>query len=220
MLSSAFIARIKKMMFIRLLFGHYFRLGNSKIVNVLLQFYCFSLICAVSVFFFNSKTIGDLSRINYFDFVLNTVMSLVFQGNYMNKVFALVTITRNVLHENSIKVSFKMYIGLFCFMLIRFATCLKTTSLTHDTFSFYAYSLMLVSSLFCYASRILVFDVLFHRMRLIRKTVESKHLNVNVIGVKRLRHKIDNIKKCLEVYDYIMQYIENMDPELEIWVSY
>ncbi|XP_034835221.2 uncharacterized protein [Maniola hyperantus] len=57
-------------------------------------------------------------------------------------------------------------------------------------------------------------------MKLIRKTIEAKYITVNIIGVKRLRYKINNIKKCLDVYDCLMNYIENMDPELEIWLFF
>ncbi|XP_023940644.1 uncharacterized protein LOC112047677 [Bicyclus anynana] len=57
-------------------------------------------------------------------------------------------------------------------------------------------------------------------MRLIRKIIELKYVAVNVIGDKRLRHKVETIKKALDAYNYLVEFIEDLEPQLELWLFF
>ncbi|XP_039759673.1 uncharacterized protein LOC120633516, partial [Pararge aegeria] len=151
------------------------------------------------------------------ELLFNGIISLLFQGDHMDGIISMVSLTEDTLNAKSITVSYKMFGLLLILMFIRISVYVYF-SLNKSIMAYFLCFVLLFSLFLNYLSKILFFDVLFHRMRLLRKAFKNKYLGVNVIGKERIKHRIENIKTCLSVYDYLLQQVENMDLELEIWL--
>lgn len=220
MLISKYIDFWKKYIFLRMIFGHYFYFGKSKFMELFSCLLCFSFIALNIIIYIQSSNENIYKQVSFYvmcRFFAESVNSLIFKGNYMERMFSFLTRTGDILDVKTVSVSGNLYIIILITFSFRFYTYAKYNHLIADVQTI-LYITVLLSTYLNYNTKIVVFDVLYQRMKLLRMKFERKFVSVNIIGVERCRYKINDIRNCLAVYSILLECIEDIDWEIEVWV--
>lgn len=212
----------------RLIVGFYCYEGKSLILKLTLHAYCVLCLMIIlgSIFMFPEIKSHSILPINPFyvnvsEYAVNSIAALILKGKFIGRLESLVTFTDRTFTFDYPSMDKKVYIIMSITMTIRIVLFLIFPS---DLYSLldYFHIFLLFSSYIGYISKITVFHLLYTRMNLLNKYMEAKCRLVNVIldgncsSIREYRKKY--IDTCLNVYECLVSFVEEMDHEILIWV--
>lgn len=221
MLMSQFVKFIKRLMFIRNIFGYYFFFGNNRFTETFSATSCFILSLFYLIIFFNhiidSKLYIKMYTIEIVEYVINVIISLILKGHYIKKLLSVLTLTGGILHAKTIKISWKLFFLLTLILVGLLCGYVGCTDLQFYTVANFTRLALIITEYLDFITKFLVFYALYLRMKLLKQKFEDNCVTISVIGEDK--YMINNIKKYLSVYDLLLGFIKNIDYEIEIWVS-
>lgn len=221
------IINFKRIVNVRLYFGHYHYPEYSKITNNIFRLYC--LIYTASAFFlyfyiYPSPLDFVYTHISYtytmVEALFDNLLSLILRGKYLKILYDFIIKTQNMLNVKGFGISRGIYLYLFLCSSIRVYIVLTYSPFLLADVRTWITAFAFISLCVNYVSKIIVFDVIYHRLKLIRTKFEFKYVCINMIGKERVKHRIDNIKTCQSVYQEIIYFVKNMDIEIQAWVNF
>lgn len=219
------LATFKKIMNIRLYLGHYHDPEYSEFVNNMFFSFCFAY--SVSGFFiyfyFYPNPLDFIQHITYtytmIQALFENVLSLLFRGNYLKSVYALIDKTENILNFTEFGISGSLYLSWFIWSLFRIYVVIDYSVFLKSDIRTWIIVFVSISSCVNYLSKVVIFDLIYHRMKATRIQFESKHMLRNKIGKASVEYRIKNIEKCLNVYHELVNFMKNIDAEVQLWVN-
>lgn len=207
---------IKLIMYFRLICGNYHTAGSFKKNNLLRIYSC--LVSLMMKYIFIVQMLQNASSpigLLLFESTLNFFHSLVIGEAYFFR-FCSAIISMDT------RLGFKKgFVSRYVYGI-----CVITLSLRvsyfynmHDWFSCASYIFLVFSHELNNLPKFIMFHILYQRMRLLRKSFEGRFVIVNIIGREKINYRINNIKKCLFVYDDIIQHFSRIDLHLQLWVN-
>ena len=210
-------------MVLRNILGYYSAFGKSKLLRISFIF-CSTI--GILKLFLLVKYWGIVSAnnsmymLNTFEYIISLLTSLIFQGKFMRKTFKFLTISGKLLNSKSIKVSWMIAVLFTTMYLCRIWSFISLTHLAPFSPP-YCTNIVLIMALYLdFYTKVLFFDALYQRMTLLQNKFQCDFCTVNLIGAERSNYKTNHIKKCLKVYNILLCYVEKLDYEILIWVSY
>lgn len=209
-------------MVLRLIFGYYIDIG-TKYTAFLSKCYCLFLFLVnlssyILIFARNTK-LNNADSYNLLEILVNCAMALVFKSKYIQKTINLLKLSSELLEITTISVPWKISVYLVLTLCFRLYSFFVYTEVEFPSLPYFVALALITSSYINYNANILVFIVVRHQMKLLRQKFDFKYMAVNVIGRERCDYKINNIKKCLDIYKILLTSVVNMDYQIEIWVS-
>lgn len=219
------LQNFKKLMNIRLYFGHYHFPEYSKFTNIFFNIY--SLVYSVSIFFiyfcYYPRPLDFIYKITYtytmVEVICNNLLSFVSRGKYLKKLYILIENVNTKLNLKKNRVTISIYVFIFVCVTFRIYITVRYSPFSLKDFRTWTTTFTFIGLCVNYVSKILVFDIIYNLMKAVRIRFESRFMNVNVIGQTRVRYKIENIKKCLSAYVELHNFIKNIDFEIKTWVK-
>lgn len=220
------LSLFKKLMNSRLYFGHYHYPDYSNFVNNIFRLFC--IVYTIGIFFTYFYIYpGPLDFANNHTYtytiieaILDNLLSLCLRGIYLKKLYALISKLQKMLRLRGIGVSRDIYVSLFLCSSLRVYIVLNYSPFLITDARTWIAGFAFVSLCINYVSKIVVFDIVYQYMRVIRIQFEFKHMYINIIGQERVRYRIENIKTCLSVYNELVYFMKNMDVEVQAWVRF
>lgn len=225
MSSSALLSCISILSNIQLFFGYYCYDGQGKILKLLLYIYCvFCFFLSIAFILSliqttdNSKLLFNPLLLHAIEYVINCLSALVCKGRFIRVLMSLVTSTDNMLQVNDFRFSKIMYVFIIILTFVRLSIT-TLMNIFQDNVLVYLDILLLFALHSTYVTKLLVFYVIYDRVKRLRIFCEPQHTSVAVIVDNHTRDsRKEMINKLMAVYDNLATFIENLDHEIHIWV--
>ena len=221
------LSNFRRIMNIRLYFGHYHFPQYSTFTNNIFRLYCAfytAFIIFIYFYIFPSPLDFFYSHISYtytmVEALFDNLLSLILRGKYLKLLYDFINQTQDMLNIKGFGVSRGIYLSLFLCSSLRVYIVLSKSPFLLSDFRSWIVAFAYLSLCVNYVSKIVVFDVIYHRLKVIRIKFEFKYVCINMIGKERVKYRINNIKSCLSVYQELIYFINNMEIEMQAWVNF
>lgn len=229
---------IKISMVFQIIFGQYISVTSSKLTSLLLRFYCLCLFTVA--IYFSSKYLAYLLLIDTKGFIYNAI----FVFNYIVTTIIsqisppfLTTFTKSVLScdhymgytkkswaFSNIIYNLLLYL---CIDVISFVCDLNLSIFWHRMLSLdinnmvylLVHHLIHVSLVLSNLNTVTVVELLRNRLIMLRKTLESNDVPVNILCRAKIKTKLKVFKKCLRNYIDLFDAYANIQDHLQFRVS-
>lgn len=221
---SGYLKAFKKVVNIRLIFGHYHRTENSKYLSFFIRLYCyiFTTTLFLTYFLLFPEPLNFNLHYTYVmvEVLINNLISVIFQGKYLEDLYILIDNVLKLLKKRKLKISYAIYLSLIMFLIFRVHFLFIYTPFEINDVRLWFAVIAFISLSANYFSKIIVFDIIYQSMKLTRAKLEFKFVyNINVIGKTRVYYRIENIRMCLSLYQRLVYFIKKIDLEVQTWVS-
>lgn len=213
------MAHLNRIMKLRLICGHYHYTGNSKIISFFMKLYCFIFLLLILSIYCSIVTYKiDLKKIHtyiFLEFFAKCLLSLIFGGNLAKTLYSLINVTQNFLKKEVISVTCKLYVILMSVGLL----WILSSTLNNN----YNLWIACVSNIYVtvsYISNILIIDVLYNCMKYLRKSFDYKKVYIYFMDKDIIDNIIVKLNNNMTVYKHIIDFIDNIDSEIQIWVIF
>lgn len=210
-------------MILRIFFGYYCVLGKSTLLRIF--FFIFCLLTAITYQLVLVKywdLVGkyySLYIYNTIEYIANFILSFIFKGTFMRKTCQMLTNSGDILNNKSIKVSWVIATYFIAMYLCRLWSFISLTSVPTLSLPYWI-NIVLITALYLdFYTKTLCFDVLYQRMKLLKSKFECNFCTVNLICEEGRNYKINHMKKCLTAYSILLDYVQDLDYEIILWVS-
>lgn len=205
----------------RLLFGHY---HNSQYLNSLMRLYCiafiFNLVVMYFLLFSEPLNFGKYYTFPMVEVITHTLVSVIFQGRYVKKMYILVEKSQKILNITKISISYLVYVCLVVIFTLRFYFLLNFSTYPVTDIRFWTCVIALTSYFINHMTKVVVFDIIYQTMKQIRNNLQFRYVFINVIGRERVNYRIQNIKNNLCMYKHLASFMVDIDYELQAWVIF
>lgn len=215
----------KLLMIIRLFFGNYCNLSSSRIINLAIRLYTV-VICvvfgAIRLYEKNSLLIQVLTSV---EFIVNCILTQITSEKYFFKFCANIkAIDKNMGFKNlSLPTPTFMLIS---FLIIAGRLYLLSYIFTIGTVFTYEFSQLHVAAtgftLFAIdlnqLTIIMIFAIMFDRMKILKKEFEGYTVSVNIVGRREINQQINRLKRYRMYYTDLLNTLHGVDNELQLLV--
>lgn len=205
-------------MHFRLLFGHYFG-STSKISRVIKKMYC--VVFAIVITNAGLYYVGiDALKPAFFlplDLSVNFCLSLFFESSIV-EVLTSVTANKLLGFQGPISYRILAYISFQSFNLFT-AAFLNKYSLNIELLQNMTAITGYLSLILASVPKFLLLDIMYERMRSVRRSFDYKYQIVNVIGKRQIHFKIINTKTTLCFYKQLLNSFDRSSKQMQLGVS-
>lgn len=149
----------------------------------------------------------------FLEFFLSRLLSLLFGGNLVKTLNFLINVTRVIHKKEVMSVTCKLYV-----ILISSGLLWILNARLINNYNLWIAIFTNVYVTVSYISNIIVIDVLYNCMRYLRKSFDHEILSTNFIGKDIVNNVIVKLNNNTTVYKHIIDFIDNIDSEIHIWV--
>ncbi|XP_045484670.1 uncharacterized protein LOC123689296 [Pieris rapae] len=201
---------LKRFMFYRMLFGYFYDFRSTKLVNVYKGIYCASFVLVTSVCVCYNMTFNITNSVVYTlaEFYFLIIKSFLFENKIEKYFYKILKLDKMFRIEHRI-ISLKMY---FIFIFV-FILQLVVFLLNSDK-SYFIFLISLSISI-SYIPEIIVFDVLYSRINILRLIIQCIYC-INFQRREKIFYKIFCVKKCIIYYKELSNNINCIEKELNV----
>lgn len=216
---SLSLKTIKKIINVRLLFGHYHDIQHSKMfIKSYSIIITLLLIYIVFLKFLDISNFSTPSTYTTIEALLNNLVSILFQGRYLKKHYVLMENIKKKMNITKFSITYPAYVCLFLSNIMHSFFILHRLSYSITNYVIWAGIFVIISLCINCVTKFFIFDIVYQTMKLMRIKMQF-NIFVNVIGRDRISYKIQNIKTSMLMYQCLKEYIGNLDYEIQTWVN-
>ncbi|KAG6443565.1 hypothetical protein O3G_MSEX002902, partial [Manduca sexta] len=210
---NRYISSFNIIMFIRIIFGNYHPIAKSKKISMLLKLYCVSV--PLVVIWMSIESV-DVSPIPVIHCIINIIFNLISEENYLIKYCNTIKINDVIMgFKKTVTLNKRLAYALTILFLSKSAVYIAYWYVSSNyrkcfIISFVEYSIDLNE-----ITNLMIFGLMYDRMRLIRIYLEGVTTSVNIIRKDEIAANIRRVKIFLKCYNNLLDNLDSIETQLQ-----